>query len=90
MSKLPAGPHGLRGVAVNTASIAAFEGQIGQVRVQRNDIPWVNVMHTLVKCHAQYMHMSGTPLGNPVLCSMKNPTGLRPGMLKLGTQRPFS
>jgi NAD(P)-dependent dehydrogenase (short-subunit alcohol dehydrogenase family) len=31
MSKLPAGAGGERGVIVNTASIAAFDGQIGQV-----------------------------------------------------------
>lgn len=31
MAKLPGGDDGLRGVVINTASIAAFEGQIGQV-----------------------------------------------------------
>ena len=31
MAKLPANSHGLRGLAVNTASIAAYDGQIGQV-----------------------------------------------------------
>lgn len=30
MTRLPANQHGLKGLAVNTASIAAFEGQIGQ------------------------------------------------------------
>lgn len=30
MARLPPNAHGLKGLAVNTASIAAFEGQIGQ------------------------------------------------------------
>ncbi len=30
MARLPANAHGLKGLAVNTASIAAYDGQIGQ------------------------------------------------------------
>lgn len=49
MAKLPGGDDGLRGVVINTASIAAFEGQIGQVCRRP-----VNLTRILRACQTPY------------------------------------
>jgi NAD(P)-dependent dehydrogenase (short-subunit alcohol dehydrogenase family) len=54
MSRLPADADGQRGVVVNTASIAAFEGQVGQVAYAASKAGVAGMTVTAARDLAQY------------------------------------
>ena len=54
MSRLPADADGQRGVIVNTASIAAFEGQIGQIAYAASKAGVAGMTVTAARDLAQY------------------------------------
>jgi NAD(P)-dependent dehydrogenase (short-subunit alcohol dehydrogenase family) len=54
MSRLPADAEGQRGVVINTASIAAFEGQVGQVAYAASKAGVAGMTITAARDLAQY------------------------------------